>query len=303
MRFRDSWGFKNHAFFLLNQMHGKNIMKPQNTLSILVAMAAIAVPAYAQNLVKNGDAENGSAKGWSPLPTVSTEAHGGLKSFIIKTSAKEYCSDLIEINPETHYELTGYFKSAGKATVHFGLQPYDEQGRRINSVNINRLPNTETVLTAGANRGDTTLLIANGEAWKADPKWAAVAFHVDDTADHTDLPNFKISSLGITEVSKSGDHWEVVLASPLTAAYPGGTKVALHLSSAGNMYVVGSPQTIGTKWSKITGTINGMGTGVQGNKFWPGTALVKVVLIVNTNGADTKDALFFDDIVLNKVSN
>ena len=278
----------------------KQIMKYKTTSSLLLAILALAVHANAENLLKNGNAESGSGEGWSPAPTLSAEAHGGSNSFLIANAGREILSDPIEVHPGAVYVLTGFFKSAGKSALHFGLQPYDAQGRRINSININRLPDTATVLTADAKEGDTTLLIANGQAWKADPKWAAAAFNIDASGSLTDLPNFNISGLGITEVRKAGDHWEVVLASPLPAPYPKGTKVAEHLAAGGNMYIDAMPKNIGSEWVKISGPIRGTDTGLSGNKFWLGTTSVKVVVIANANEAG--DAMFFDDIELEKVS-
>ena len=275
-------------------------MKFKTTSSILLAILAMAFPAHAENLVKNGNAESGSGEGWSPAPALSAEAHGGSNSFLIANAGREILSDPIEVQPEAAYVLSGYFKSAGKSALHFGLQPYDAQGRRINSININRLPDTATVLTADAKEGDTTLLIANGQAWKADPKWAAAAFNIDDSDNLTDLPNFNLTGLGITEVRKAGDHWEVVLAAPLPAAYPKGAKVAEHLAAGGNMYVDAMPKNIGSEWVKVTGPIKGTEAGLSGNKFWLGTTSVKVVVIANANEAG--DPLFFDDIELEKVS-
>jgi hypothetical protein len=275
-------------------------MKFKTTSSILLAILAMAFPAHAENLVKNGNAESGSGEGWSPAPALSAEAHGGSNSFLIANAGREILSDPIEVQPEAAYVLSGYFKSAGNSALHFGLQPYDAQGRRINSININRLPDTATVLTADAKEGDTTLLIANGQAWKADPKWAAAAFNIDDSDNLTDLPNFNLTGLGITEVRKAGDHWEVVLAAPLPAAYPKGAKVAEHLAAGGNMYVDAMPKNIGSEWVKVTGPIKGTEAGLSGNKFWLGTTSVKVVVIANANEAG--DPLFFDDIELKKVS-
>ncbi|MFM8830718.1 MAG: hypothetical protein ACKOHM_06900 [Spartobacteria bacterium] len=210
---------------------------------------------------------------------------------------------LIPVDPNAHYELSGFFMSEeGTALVYLGFDCYDADERRIGSVQVNPIPGTETELREDAKNGDKVLKIKNGSAWAFDPEWTlsygVVAFDVDASGAYGDLPNRKLSPMGITAIRQIGGQWEVELANPMGADYPAGTKVREQKASGAYGWIVGK-SGIGSQWVELKGKISGVSTaGLEPGKFWPGTRFVKVAILNLNREKDESPNVLVDDVVL-----
>jgi hypothetical protein len=272
-------------------------------ISFAVAMASMPCLLQAQNpgenLLKNGGAESGDSGGWIEFPSVSATAKEGSKAFVCKSGGRVLSEELIPINPELRYSLSGFFNSEGaEAKMCLGFVSYDADEKEITSAQITPITGTETKLREAASKGDTVLKIENGQQWVFDTKWTPdfgfVAFDVDDSGAYSDLPNRNLSGAGLKSIRQVGGQWEVELAKPLPADFVAGTKVRQHRSQGACLWV--DVQQVGTSWKELKGRISGVSEGPrQSGKFWPGTKFVKVAILNET--ANFNDPVLVDEVV------
>ena len=240
-----------------------------------------------ENLLKNGGAESGDSGGWIEFPSVSATAKEGSKAFVCKSGGRVLSEELIPINPELRYKLSGFFNSEGaEAKMCLGFVSYDADEKEIQSPNITPITGTETKLREAASKGDTVLKIENGQQWVFDTKWTPdfgyVAFDVDDSGAYSDLPNRNLSGAGLKSIRQVGGQWEVELAKPLPANFTAGTKVRQHRAEGAALWI-GCP-TVGSSWKELKGRISGFSEGIrQPGKFWQGTKFVKVAILPEPN--------------------
>jgi hypothetical protein len=282
-------------------------MKLKTTSSILLAILAMAVPANADNLLKNGDAEAGDTSGWIGFASTVATPHEGANAFVLNggkdAGTTAFSEALIPVDPNARYELSGFFMSEEEtANVYLGFDCYDADQRRITSVEVTPIPGTETELREDANKGDEVLKIKNGSAWVFDPEWTppygVVAFDVDASGACTDLPNRKLSPAGITAIRQVGGQWEVELAKPMGADYPAGTKVREQRALGAYRWLL-AKGGIASKWVELKGKMSGVSTtGQEPGKFWPGTRFVKVAILNLNNEKDESPKVLVDDVVL-----
>lgn len=271
--------------------------RPNHLAPAALAVAAILMtgPLVAQsagdNLLKNGDAEAGTAETFTAKAAnvslaAEGEAYEGKHAFQITVSdaAAErdvIGSDLIPVNPQAAYTLSAVLRSAGSeesSEVHVGLLCLTEDETPIHSQHINRFEGTETELSADACEGDTVLRVKKADQWKVSPN-AFVAFDVDDSGAFSDLPNSNLSPLGIVAVTPKGDHGEVELARPLRKFYAAGTKIRQHGGGNSYVYCAAAYKNIPSDWTPYSGKVGGVSTGLTNSMFWPGTHYVKVVIL------------------------
>ena len=256
-----------------------------------------------ENLLKNGGAESGDSDGWVKFPSVSTNAKAGSNAFVCKSRRVVRSEELIPINPEVRYRLSGFFKSEGaKAKMCLGLICYDANKKEIKSQHITIITGTETKLREAASKGDTVLKIENGQQWVFDkkwtPAWGCVAFDVDDSGAYSDLPNRNLSGAGLKSIRQVGGQWEVELAKPLTADFVAGTKVRQHRARGACLWV--GIKQVGSDWKELKGRIAGVSERTrQPGKFWPGTKFVGVAIFIETPGF--KDSVLVDEVVFSQV--
>ncbi len=273
------------------------------SLGELVEKNATSVPADDQKpagLVKNGDAENGTLENWKGFDKAVAEGvHAGKFCFERKGDAIVQSVEMVPINPDKIYTLTGWFRSAGKepSTVYFGYTPFDAQKQWIEPQFVNPIAGTETTLFADTKRSDTTVKIADGGKWQVTP-WAYIAFDVDASGNYVDLPNRRLSNMGVLKVENKGQYWEVQLKEACGQEYAAGTKIRLHMAGAVHIYNVLSGNGVNTNWASASATIKGVvKSGIPMDHFWPGTKYVQILILANYAQKDTAD-LLVDDIAL-----
>jgi hypothetical protein len=282
-------------------------MKLKTTSSILLAILAMVVHANAENLLKNGDAETGDTSGWIGFASTAATTHEGANAFVLdgeKGGPTALSVALISVDPNARYELSGFFMSEeGTANVYLGFDCYDADKRQIASEQVTPIPGTETELREAANKGNKVLKIKNGSAWAFDPAWTppygVVAFEVDASGACSDLPNRKLSPMGITAIRQVGGQWEVELANPMDADYPAGTKVREQRAEGAYQWLLA--KDVGSQWVELKGAMSGESTaGQEPGKFWPGTRFVRVAIVNLNDKSNENPKVLVDDVVLHQ---
>lgn len=178
------------------------------------------------------------------------------------------------------YRLSGEFRVVGVESpvgeFTLGFDPYDEQVRKINIINILMVKNASLAeLAAPVMDGDSTLILRGGTEWKLYPHFS-LAFNAQE--DNSDIPNFDISpriKLDSIKHRDDGDI-ELTLIAPIKASYPAGIKVRLHSDGPLNIYACGFGKLTG-QWQTLSGTISGSEGQI---KWYKSTASAEVVLVL-----------------------
>lgn len=264
--------------------------------AILPGLLALGVTAAGENLVKNGDAENG-IDNWTNVQLSSENPHSGKNFFAMTEQTSVMSKELIPIDNQKSYNLSGWFKSAGTSpvkTMLFGFVPYDENKKQILSQEINIVQGTETELTEECSAENMIVKIKDGSKWVIDDgaTQRLIAFNTDSSGEYKDLPNRETSLSGIESVTKKDDYWELKLKKPCGKNFPAGTKIREH--SNGNTYIYPLiTSNVGLEWKEYSTVINLKAKfGASTTQWWPGTKFVNI-LVLPLNGK-----VFFDDIKL-----
>ena len=266
----------------------------------LDAIVDVDVP-NGTNLIKNGDAEAGKTSGWDGFASIVPKPHNGSNAFLLKRSERAFSDGLIPLDPKAKYKLSGFFMAEDTPTkAYIGFDCFDANKQRIRSMEITPIPKSETELVEDAKKGDTVLKIKDGSAWKFEkwtPPYGVVAFEVDTSGAYRDLPNRKITSKGITAITKADGYWEVKLKSPMRENYPAGTAVRQQRSQGAFCWI--PSKSVKDKWVEIKGYKSGVSVGGQKtDMFWPGTRFIRVAILNHNHSKTAPPKLLVDDVVL-----
>jgi hypothetical protein len=249
--------------------------------------------------VENGDAETGDTTNFN-FDTVSSDAYTGDYSFSETSSSTVLSTDLIPIDENVGYKLSGWLKSTGaggNSRVYFGFAPYDENKTAIMNYEVHVIGGTETTLYSDVQSSDSIVNIVDCTNWYT-LSHARMAFNVDDSGSYSDLPNRDLSNQNIIRVEDVGDHCEIEFGTTVGKSYSAGTKVRMHVSGSGYMYSAAENSYIPSSWTYYeSNTLKGnllSGAGYS-TQFWPGTKFVKVLFLANYQ-QDSTYTLLADDI-------
>ncbi len=270
-----------------------------------LAVASLSCNVVAgENLLKNGDGENGQ-ENWSEKQTqvCTANPHSG-KSCLTTIVPVVISEDFIEVVPDKAYKVGGWFRSAdGKpVNAYLGLAPFDKDKKPIESPNVLVIAGTETELVEDCLPACKILKVKDGSKWTLENncgKYGLVAFNIDDSGKYLDLPNRELSAgCGIEKIEKKDGCWEISLKNPCGKIYRAGTKVREHRPGANYMYKWYQEAFQSKDWIHAEGTVKGIAeTGTPVTSFWPGTKYVKVVVM----GMGGK--LNFDDMTFEEIGN
>jgi hypothetical protein len=240
-------------------------------------------------------APDGAPAGQGGLETESPDAGSSLFSdspgnpllrrlaFTCRGPATIRGGELITVDPNKRYELTGWFRSVGAepSKICFGYALFDADKKPITAEQVSVVLRTETTLFAPCKKEDTVLKVAAGAHWQPNAQ-ACVAFEADDSGKYNDLPNRSLSPLGIAKVEAKDDCWQVVLKAPCGRDCPAGTKVREHLSGPAYLFAAAAGQVVPATWTQSTGYVYGVATAGAGSTlWWPGTKYARVVILLN----------------------
>lgn len=242
------------------------------------------------NLVVNGFLEYGDTRNYNLSPKLITnDKLNGCDCVEFSGNANFMMGELIEINPNSRYELSGYFKSVGEgglSRLYFGLRCYDENRKDISYIYGNYGQTTKTTLARALNPGDTKVYLNTMDGWASlsEPSHQRnIGFFI--TRGFPDYKFTKVltkySDMNTTEKSLTIPPWngEVMQA---------GTKVANCRDGSTYLYLASGGGTVPTEWTKFSATIKGFQTnGEDVNKFRLTTKYVQVSALINYQQNDT----------------
>jgi len=267
------------------------------TASFAAASLAADPPAP---LVQNGGAEDGSLANWTGFDAVVADnPHTGKHCFTRKGNSTVRSNALIPVSPNKVYTLTGWFRSAGEeeSKIYFGYVPLDEKKRPISPASVSAIAGTDTTLAQPCAKDDLVLKIVDGSKWTVLPH-GCVAFDTDPSGKRADLPNFTLSPLGIQQVEKKGDCWEVTLKDKCGQDRPAGAPLRMHMSGGSYIYNAAGNASVPKEWTQFAGVIKShAAAGAPGDQWWPGTKYVQILILANFQQRDTA-VLLADDITL-----
>lgn len=260
---------------------------------IVVAMVPFVIGA--QNLIKNGDAEE-NLEGWSgeKVRVVNDNPHSGKNCFKTIAPFDAKSSQIIPVDPSKSYKISGWVKSADdkKTDVYIGLMPLDENKIQILPEYVKYVAETETELAEACKTEDALIKVKDASKWKLAGKLDMVAFNVLDY--YKDIPNSNISAGFVLKSEYRDNIWELTLDKPCGKDYPSGTKVRQHKCGGTLMYPITLKQFNSPEWKELTGKIEVSGKSASGViQFWTGTKYVRVVVLALSGGN-----VYFDDLRL-----
>ncbi len=227
-------------------------------LSVLFMAAAVGVSAAnIIELPEKGDWKNDEALTAKP-------------NDVLEYTGKEiHATEKIKIDPEKTTKVSCDFRTLEpdiKTTLLIGFYVWDKNNRQITPRNIQVANDTNTELLAPCQKTDTSVKVKDGANVKPG---MAMAFNVAD--DKSDLPNFNVSSGNVKAVEKEADGYLITFNSAVNQEFPAGTKVRMHSSWGGYLYIVAATPT--SEFATYAGQL-------QGAKWWPGTATVEPVILL-----------------------
>lgn len=174
-----------------------------------------------------------------------------------------YYHDKQEIDRTRNYILSGEFKAGVDqgSIFYLGVVQYNEHGKEINGIHINRRKDTVTVLSHPAEAGSDRVMVLNAANWTPG---SCIAIAPAD--DHSDLPRFDLTA-PIRELKQHGGDWSAYLESPLKSAITSDTKVCLHTPTSTHSYVCSAKAP--NRFVRFGGKIT----------WWPGAKTFKILLI------------------------
>jgi hypothetical protein len=102
-----------------------------------------------------------------------------------------------------------------------------------------------------------------------------------------------VSPLGIKNIVRASDCWEIILSKPCGRTYPAGAKVAEGVQSGiVCMYPFRPVKSIPAEWTEYSAVIKGQAKEPAAAQWWPGTKYAKLMITIPANG----DSVLFDDI-------
>ena len=158
-----------------------------------------------------------------------------------------------------------------------GFDVYGKNGRTISCVNVNPVPGTLTEVAADAAKGSQTLTVKDGSKFR---KGSYLSLYSGAKADLSDLPNYNVIAIGIKDVQKKDDAWEITLRGKLISNVKAGTMIRQH-SAGGYLYTAGA-RNVTDKWGVMQGKVKGFSkSGWAGNKWPVGAESARFIILVN----------------------
>ncbi len=264
---------------------------------LIVVVLGVSAAACAENLLLNGDAENG-LDNWNrkQVKIISENPRFGKGCFMTGSTAA-VSEDPIRIDSSKRYKVSGAFRNAdGKAPVlYLAVMPLDSEKKQILTRFVNIVPNTDTELAAPYKAGDTVLTVKNASGWSIRDKANHVAFETDGSGGYGDLPNPKTAG-PVTKVEQKGNVWAVGLDNAYDKDLPAGTPVRLHRDGKTYIYMLVQKDFKSPDWKTLSGEVKQFSKpGAPAGAFWAGTKYVRIVVM------PLGGSVFFDNLVFEEI--
>lgn len=248
-----------------------------------------ALDVRGENLVTNGSGELGDTTNFTSVTNAPERAPMGYPSaFQVAAANTQYTvltTDAIPVNPAESYRQSAMLMGKAGMRHRLAIASYDVDGLLFFLQYANRLASSQTTLAADLVDGAKTLTLADGTGWPASGGATSHLAHwpyvngLGQTFNPEDGYTRNVSALG--SFTRSGN--TVTFATAWAGGtVPAGKVVTLNYSGASYIY----PRNViaAADEELFVGTIGGMGNGLHGQqegKFWPGTAMVRIGLVIN----------------------
>ena len=238
-----------------------------------------ALTIAAENLVKNGDAANGTV----PIPGLELcdKGPGNSKCFIANGTGRIMLgSEFIEIEPDGSYEISAELCGEGDSNanrIDFGLALYDQNKQLISHSSMDVVPGSYAELLEAIPKGATALKVKGAGDWKALAAKGGTIIAMGAKEDLSDLPNRNLCYY-IKKQERNGDVISIELTTPAYYGYPAGTKVRLH-RDGGYQWSLLEFNAAPNHWQAYKARITGMAaSGTPRNQFWKGARYARLAL-------------------------
>ncbi len=279
--------------FVIRKQKKEIVMRKQTTVLLLGILFAWTLSSLAQNLVENGNAEDGE-RNWTGIKTLPDASKTGGNCFEL-TGQSAFASEFIPVDVTKKYKISGCVKNTGKEPCDFflALAPFDKYKRPIKVEQIHIIYDSETVLAEACSAEDKILKVKDGSKWKSGGNLFLAACDVDDSGAYADLPHCTRTAGTVSSLQHKNGIWEVTLSGVCGKKFPAGTKVREHCYGDVYIYpVIIKGLKTGDGWKDFSGQVHDMAKfGAVGEQFWPGTAFVKIG-VLRISGS----RILFDDI-------
>lgn len=256
-----------------------------------------------QDLVTNGSAQLGTNVNFSSFTYMTGDSYDSSNtSCFYRTSAAAtlFSDEYIPVNTRHMYSLSGAFKNAGTdpGRLYFGVACYDKDKKFIDHNRVTHKGNT--TLAQPLKAGDTTVYLTSVANWATTTPGV---YHYSKQMSWWitgNYQNYTYSDGCVGYINLDATAKTITLQNAWTGVtLPAGTAVANSTDGSGYDYIAAANPVVPTSWTRYSGTITGVGSGLSG-KFRFGTKFVRILFLVNREAATTPtlrmDAIKFIDI-------
>lgn len=262
-----------------------------------------ALASKGEQLVTNGDGSLGDNTNFSTFTFEGADVPPGLLGAFRETtfSIARFNDEFIAVNPNLTYRLEFMIKAAVSAGQkhYLGLVCYDVDNLKIDPWHWLVKPGTETTLAQPYTPGDSVIYLTDATGW--DVSWTGMRwmrFGNYKNSFGRDYGDYGYSRHTLRPTTYNATTWTVsgndltigttLLTDPAnpddpSGTWPIGTPVAMTKSDGAYLYTVSLNETTPADWELKHGLISGFAatSAYTSTEFWPGTAKVKLVMLLN----------------------
>lgn len=211
------------------------------------------------------------------------------------------CGKKIIIDPTKKYRISGKFRSvpgSENLKIMFGLAYFDQDGKKLNPVSLNPIPDSSFTLADEAVAGTKEIKVKSKH--NKFHKGSYIVFNARE--DLKDLPNSEISQVASVSNQKNDKNlFSIVLKRGLPRTYSRGTKMRVHGYKGPLLVGMKKFTPLTQKWQEFSNTIS-----AQENKadlLWDinATCAAPIILDYWHKGAE-KEKLQFKDIKIEEIN-
>jgi len=287
-----------------------------NRITTSVSGLEAYVQSRGQNLVSNGNGLIGTNRNFSGFTFDTQQNYAGGGSFYsADQNAYKENDELIPVDPSLNYRMTLMAKSkTGLGKYYFGVSMFDIDGLSISPSMVFGSTRAIVTLAAELKVGDTTITLSSTDGIE-DGVFSESAGHrhsiifwgyknskgytyPDGTYSRT-YGNAMWNDGGVnrtTNVITLNKPWALTNPNDPQGIFRVGQKVSGTKSGGSYQYISASNLNVPTSWTKFEGTIGG--AGVEATNFFPGTAFIRMIFLVNrsTGGGVAGDNIWLNSL-------
>lgn len=287
-----------------------------NRITTSVSGLEAYVQSRGQNLVSNGNGLLGTNKNFSGFTFDGQQNYAGGGSFYTADqNAYKENDELIPVDPNLNYRMTLMAKSkTGLGKYYFGISMFDIDNLQIAPSMVFGSSRAIIQLAAELKVGDTTITLSSTDGIE-DGVFSESAGHrhsiifwgyknskgyvyPDGTYSRT-YGNAMWNDGGVnrtTNVITLNKPWALTNPNDPQGIFRVGQKVSGTKSGGSYQYIAASNLSVPTSWAKFEGLIGG--PGLEANNFFPGTAFIRMIFLVNrsTGGGVAGDNVWLNSL-------